>query len=813
LLKVMTNLARLDRYLSSVQFNPLEFGHLSIRQLNQLSSAFSGYPISDPSVEALRMRYIEKNTEDERKMFKLFITSLKQKKQKGQVLESGRIEETAHQKGSQVYYSAGQVAVKTKAGELISFKNSVVPEPEILTRPKAGLLTSFVLRCVGMDAGALVSNVEKNNSFQVAFAAPKSSISIAGMAEFSLYCMDFLADDASMKNMALQDKLSLTGSKWISFVSRWVNTCEWKVFWTLQTLIVVKCLRVFASYVRKDGKARLGHRLRFDRQLIVEAEFFSCSTKGIPDSWALPADSESYQGACEALEYLGVIAFYRGGAHKFQTAVPSAEPKFVDVKKSITDGEALRGGNKSAISIFSATVGFSGIPTNTYRDAHLFFCAVFSAVFTHNSVDVVLDSSNYIDPLIATLLDNRALLFKDLGGDNLITEEKVRDYVRFVLPFPQFPTDAAKRNWCSTSCRPSTYRVLRADPSLPVFNDTTPLKDIAVEGCRSLSVVEGSGGYTMFTKVFGSEIFNQSFVYRYGRSGALDAVVSSDSKLTWWGVGIDFVDLSPRLVKVKHLSPFLTESDYYSAILKENLFRNGYFLTPSSQYSPISNIMVVRTKGVSTAEGDVDYKDQIADHTHSWDACDDYGDEEEEHVDGEFAEDAVYDSDVEVHSEDEGDADDSDDAGEYQSPDAGGDAEEDPPLEKQVKKRRSAVGVAPSVAPRRPQEEFKEKAPIVPEKVVPPVSPPIHAPSPQPIVVMLPPVHTVQPLPASVLPSSSARGSSTSRLGSGRGGFVKPPSSVVSPPGGVGRGRPPLKSSPVKEAQSQKAFDDGDYAD
>lgn len=580
--------------LRAPKYSESDFAHLNARQLGALAVTFFGAPSADPTIEPLRLKYVEGKTKDQVAAFRIFILGLKTKKQAGMILQSAGIEESAQQKGSSVTYTKTDVVVRTKAGEVTSFRNSVVPEPEIAARPYCGVLINFIARTTQISESQIEATVPENPSFRAAFNVPRAVVSSAGMSEFGVLIRNLIHEDAYWKTLSAVNKAALTGNKYISFISRFVNTCPWEVYFAMHTFLLVKALRVFSSYSISKKKLRLGFLLKYEGVPIVDQKFYMFSHTGVPDQWELKGDA--LKGAKQAFEKLKCVGIYIGGAPKFQVTPPLTAPKLVDARKSITDGEALRGGVKSAIAVLSHCDGYSGVPTASTRDLQYFFSAALSAVLTYKFVDIHLPSVGYLDNMISTLSDRRVLL--GIGS----SDSEAMQNVKLILSHEKLPSDQVRRQWCLSKPRDGAHQVLQSYREVPHLDEKTSPEVLEEESKIALAAFSGMPAFTALCYNFGPYAWTAGYhVYRYGRNANFSAIVTTSKKFSM--LGISFQDKTPVLEELP-CEKCLSVEHFYTRIIAENCFRNGSFLCPSAHYSSISNVPVIQTKGIALTESD-----------------------------------------------------------------------------------------------------------------------------------------------------------------------------------------------------------------
>lgn len=644
------SLNSLNNVLAPPAYRESDFAHLTAKQLGKLHGCFDSYKCPDAAVEVMRLRYIEGKNKEQAKVFKIFILGLKHKKMKGQILETGRIEETAHGKGSQIAYAKETITVTTKSSDVTVIKNSVVPDPTVAVRPRAGVVIAFLSRTLAVKGAELVVDISSNAHFAQAFADPRTTISLTGMAEFGIMAQGLIVQDPYWKALTLNERLTLTSNKMVAFLSRFVNLCSWKVYITLHTLIVTKALRVYSSYYKGgDKKMKLGHIVKFQKKPVVDLNtYLSSGTTGkVPEEWGLTG--ESLEGAKKALKFLGIVALYKGGARMFQKGATLVNPKLLDVTTAIGDGNNMRGGHKTSYGILSSCTGFSGVPTKLTKASFFFYSLACYAVYICDKVDIHLPSIGYLVTMISTLQNGKAYILPET-----CTDDELRKKVWLIVDHADMPTDLNLRMWCHTHSRADSFHVLSAKRSAPTFpQNVTPQ---VVEDAQKvhLSAMEDYTHYAAIAQVFADHPWQEGLaVYQYGRPGSFLSVVSTNHDLML--LGTSSRRTSPEFVS---MTKYDSKQALFEAIIKDNFYKNAYFLSPTSHYSPICNVPIVTAKGLVWSDAEVQAGD-VYDYDYGWDNKGS-DDEEEDREEGD-EQDLQDDSDDGQYADANGEFEDDDD--------------------------------------------------------------------------------------------------------------------------------------------------------
>jgi len=135
-----------------------------------------------------------------------------------------------------------------------------------------------------------------------------------------------------------------------------------------------------------------------------------------------------------------------------------------------------------------------------------------------------------------------------------------------------------------------------------------------------LECVADVSSFTLMCYAFGEAPFSDEklHVCRYGREANFTAIITTTPNFS-------LVGLSPAGAGEKKTLERLaverckTSAHFYGRIVTENNFRNGYFLSPAAHYCSISNLPVVKTKGLVLAETDALIGESYDDIGQGWD--------------------------------------------------------------------------------------------------------------------------------------------------------------------------------------------------
>jgi len=182
--------------------------------------------------------------------------------------------------------------------------------------------------------------------------------------------------------------------------------------------------------------------------------------------------------------------------------------------------------------------------------------------------------------------------------------------------------------------------------------------------------------------VFGPVPFEREdvAVYRYGREANFCAIVTTLDDFSMFGIG--WTDEEEPRPRIEFAMAELCDSEaYYNRrIVFENNFRNAAFLTPSAHYSPISNLPVIKHKGI------------ILEDTDQFLEMEAYGDEGEGWDDDEEA----YGSGAEIEGDDDSGEDDQADAEEEDEQDETDAQASNPPPKRH--RQNKIIGASSSTA-------------------------------------------------------------------------------------------------------------------
>jgi len=193
------------------------------------------------------------------------------------------------------------------------------------------------------------------------------------------------------------------------------------------------------------------------------------------------------------------------------------------------------------------------------------------------------------------------------------------------LPYEKLPADSVRRLWCSAKFRSDAHRVLENYAQPPHFDEKSSPASIKEASAQIFDCVEDcKSSFTLMCYAFGPEVFDKEkiWVYRYGREGNFAAIISTTDEFSLFGLKRD--DDDKLVVAFEPALKVENEKDYYGRIVFENNFKNASFLSPTAHFSPISNVPVIKTKGMILEETDAFTAEELyGDEGEGWQDDDD----------------------------------------------------------------------------------------------------------------------------------------------------------------------------------------------
>jgi len=259
--------------------------------------------------------------------------------------------------------------------------------------------------------------------------------------------------------------------------------------------------------------------------------------------------------------------------------VDMADVTFEKAFKAFQAGNTMRGGDSSGISVMSAAVGFSGLPTAGTRLLILIVSAAAHLATRTSSLDIYVNSVGVIPIVYQSLINIRQRCAWNCDIKFVVS---YNDYGKVVKDYQPH---------CVTAYRDHAHHLWVA-PKV-IDSSKNPLTILELSGFNMRDMGPNS---TFFGPIFGHAPFKGRHVYKFGLPSDFRSFSSSFSSFCLLGIthGKD----GPENVTHNPL-PEMNEDEWYTEVVRANYVRNAYFLRPAKQYSSISNVLSPPTKGVT----------------------------------------------------------------------------------------------------------------------------------------------------------------------------------------------------------------------
>jgi len=602
----------------------------SARQLRQLASYNPEFSAQvDPEVKKFYNAH-PPNSADQRLAYEMG-----SKKKAGTLLNASQLEESAWSTGSRVMYTPEKVLIEQPSGNLMENLLAVVPNTSSrIVRPGlyqlVAILSTF-FKYTGstkrIDFVTQLATVDEAWGVQSSVLKPSALLQLKNM------CTDTVFGSDLWKSYNDQQRSSMTGPRWICFLTALFDTCEWDDYIAFHTFIGYDLIKAYRAQGGAQNRAYIP-------VLITNRE--GQQERMVPPTSliVLTADKERslHEKAKEGSERVRALMgrdpiIVRGPLRTTHQFVDYHNASFEKAQKAYSHGNTLRGGDDSGINVLSAAVGYSGMPTALARNQILLTSSASWLMTQVKLLDIYCPSIGVIGMLHSSLLAMQQRLSTNCSWR----------YITSYSDSSKVHADFA--SYVETSYRSGAHRLWISDKVMPSAKKTA---DLLLESGHVMKQVSGEGvSFTFFGPIFGSEPWRQGrFVHSFGLPSNFQGFCGTLSTLSL--MGITFTE-GPGITHVVPLVQMVTDTAWYEMVIKANMHRNVVFLRPSRQYSPISNVIIPPAKGVKFATRGVDLE-----YAEQGDADDFY---EEEDLEDEYI-DYVESDHSDVDQEDEGEDDD-----------------------------------------------------------------------------------------------------------------------------------------------------------
>lgn len=545
------------------------------------------------------------------------------RKETGDVMKSGSLEESAMQRGGYVRYSEESVWIHKAAGEIETYYNAVVPIAMAGKQARQGLfaLASIFAALIKVDGDMLAFNVppsiwEKHWGGKEMVVRPAQVYHALSLLENTFKSYD------KWNTLMLSTKQSLTDVRWVSFLVDFFNTCLWTDYFACHSILAYEFLKIF----RRDTQGRYKLQMVSDgikKVPFVAAESYIYLSKSITAK--MPEATQ--KAADEVRGLLGRTPVVLLGPFSTKhRAVDPSDADFAKARKAMESGNIIRGGESSGSSVLANSVGFSGLVTKLTKHTLMMISTILSVARTRSVVDIYTESIGPI-PVVYQSVVNA-----------LQTRKFVHSFdMRFIVSY----ADASKvapeyQNCVATNYRKGAHRIWISNKTIPSDKGVNKVLEKTAEMFAGLG-----DDFTFYGPVFGSFPFSMQsmHVFSHGWPSDFKGFVSTEIK-NLVGANVDKKGAS-TIVEVP-CRTFDSESMWYAEVIYSNIKKNGYFLRPCRRYSPISNLMTPPSKGVTFVVKDATYEYGTTGAARDWITGEeedseegDYYDDEEEMVGGE----------------------------------------------------------------------------------------------------------------------------------------------------------------------------------
>jgi len=280
-----------------------------------------------------------------------------------------------------------------------------------------------------------------------------------------------------------------------------------------------------------------------------------------------------------------------GGAHAF---IDPTSPTFEKAYRAMQKGDNIRGGDNAGGSILADAYGYSGFVTPLTKGL---LVTIASALFITGKVatlDIQCDSIGDV-PIIHQSMANFS------------ARSEGRCDVRYVVALKSLnDVHVDYRTRCLTSFRAGSHRLYVSKKVVPSGKKIEEVLEKSEEELHTLAEKRKEGeSFTYFGPAFGTSPFREGrHLFKFGVPSHFRAFISTIPDLALYGATVskDGRTVAPN---VTPLVAIKSADEWYSTVIKANIWKNSYFLRATKQYSAISNLLTPPSKGVKfTLRGD-----------------------------------------------------------------------------------------------------------------------------------------------------------------------------------------------------------------
>jgi len=512
--------------------------------------------------------------------------------------------------GGNSYYTQEKVILVQGSGKVEVVKNTVVPDPEIAgTRPGMNSLQTFLSTFLIIKKGEIKSSVSYD-AIVKRFRRDRMVFKPYGMARVLSTVIDCATHVPVLKKI-MQDQETVTSERLVSLIRVILKSIPANIYYYIHTQVVFDFLNCFSQV---QGKYTLGRLAKRGLPLVPDNAFHivkesECVGDLTKDIFQEILDMESYP----------VVALYLGGLSTFITT-PIVEGITTAIA-SMQLSNQTRGSEKTALSIMSAMVGYSGVTTEHVK-------TIQRAVAM---VGGVIKSGIYkIDIELASLGDMSML------HNSLSSHFPAADWAFHIMANQLTNVESAYRYRVTTERRKGAHLVRYEKTDIKSHTTKDKSADKVLLSVSKETYQSESGdwqpsdeytGYTVYTAVFGyypwagpgeslqgTRFFSElrapqkkHYVYGFGLGDKFYGIISTIPTYALFGKVVTKIhtDRAPILADAAVPLPcIISEMDWYRRVVQHNCLREVYWAIARPQFSPISNVVVVPKSGIAVEDGD-----------------------------------------------------------------------------------------------------------------------------------------------------------------------------------------------------------------
>jgi len=495
----------------------------------------------------------------------------------------------------QNFFAEAHQLVLNPAGDSTLIPLVAIPMLSSL-RPYANMLNTLIAGYCSFVKDAVFSSPEHAATFTYA----GTPMLMYHFPTFAAVVNVALRDYAPFKAMTANERLSLTGIRWVNLVADFVSNCDLADYMYIHGFFCSKVLQVTAKLPIGAIVPLIGQYAVQHPTLVTAASVSAAELGPVPKVVSVKLQLPSTM------------------------SVPKAAATF-KVGRELTQAANTRlSSGTGALLALSKGFGFTGIPTDRVRELHLICSIIHQKLQGKEVLSVQLAKTDFIGPIMETMTYR-------------CTQAQIARLF-FIVGYSDRAGLSAYLPRLSTTYVTGSCRLIFLSPkavSLVSGSDDAKYNEHSKVYFESMLKTEaqdkGFPSFVMFANVTGSYPFDSGFhVYRYGYAVASDvwnAIVSSDPLvLSGFEGSAKAGQISETLVTVLSVvpdeknklvtSPFRV-FDKFGLFVREAIRETAQVealgLFPRVNYSPICNVVRLKFEGLNATEDCWSFQSNVSD--------------------------------------------------------------------------------------------------------------------------------------------------------------------------------------------------------